>query len=935
MNFYVKLLLFTIFQSVILFQIIAQDLDQVRNKNQVIFKIKTNLHLKNVISKTEILNDISDNFENVEIVQKFSTFKNKNSSGTLDLSSFYKLTINSGQTVEEVIAALQKNDFIEYAVPDIIQMPLLGTDGKPSDPEVTSKQTYLEFIGMYSSWLVETGDSNIIIGIIDVGFDMDHIDLAGNIYINQLDPINGKDDDNDGYTDNYNGWDIAENDNDPTYLNEDDNHGTFIAGVAAARTDNGLGGAGTGFKCKFMPIKIANEESVIINAYESILYAANMGCKIILCGWGSPYSSGQYGQDIIDYVTHDLDVLVVAPAGNDGNNSVYYPAAYQHILSVAALKKTDPLKWEDSNYGYDIDVCAPGQYIYGPQNEDNFGTESGTSAAAALVAGGAGILRSYFKHYKAWQIAELIKSSTEEIYQDLPEYEDQLGTGKLNIYNALKDTTEPGIYMYNITASDNDDGVFDVSENISIQATFTNYLKHALNTNVTLTTTSEYLSIETGNITIGDLYTLDTHTNSENPFVIKVKDNVPENHSAILKFNISTPNNYEATYYHTICLNNGFINYDINNISTSFTSNGRVGYYDYPAEGLGMKRNNGEESLLYEAGLMIGNSNTAVSDNIYSYDTIIQDNDFSVTQPIRFLEENLYSNLDATGIFNDDSSETPLNLSITQNTYAWNSSETNNFVIVEYLIVNTSEEEISNIYAGMYADFDIGAADRNTTEYDLDNRLGYTYSVDGLGYAGIRLLSSGDFNFYGIDGYKKQNTGVVSIDDFTTDEKYTTLASNRSSAGATLTGNNVKQVISSGPHSISSGDTLTSTFAFMAGNHFADLIVTGVSAQEKYDSVQNSKLSANEQTLNSAGIKVFPNPVKNQINASIYLTNYSNINIKVSNISGKVIYKYNEISHHSGLFQKNINTSSWETGMYMIQIDAGNKRIVEKLFINP
>ena len=168
-----------------------------------------------------------------------------------------------------------------------------------------------------------------MIGIIDTGTDPDHPDLAANLKHNYADPINGLDDDGDGYVDNFNGWDLGESDNDATV--NANTHGSHVSGCAAAVTDNGVGVASPGFNCKFLPVKISNAGGTLTMGYEGIVYAADHGCNVINCSWGGG-GGGALGQNAIDYATINKDALVVCAAGNNSSNQTFYPAAYNYVF---------------------------------------------------------------------------------------------------------------------------------------------------------------------------------------------------------------------------------------------------------------------------------------------------------------------------------------------------------------------------------------------------------------------------------------------------------------------------------------------------------------------------------------------------------------------------------------------------------------------------
>ena len=151
----------------------------------------------------------------------------------------------------------------------------------PSDPmasPVSGQQEHLGQIKAYDAWDVEKGDTTMVIGLVDTGVNYNHPDLKDNIALNYADPVNGIDDDHDGYVDNFLGWDMADNDNDP--ITGTNGHGSSVAGMSSASTNNALGVAGTGFKTKFLEIKaFSNDTKTMVNEYQGVVYAATTGVK--------------------------------------------------------------------------------------------------------------------------------------------------------------------------------------------------------------------------------------------------------------------------------------------------------------------------------------------------------------------------------------------------------------------------------------------------------------------------------------------------------------------------------------------------------------------------------------------------------------------------------------------------------------------------------
>ncbi len=229
-----------------------------------------------------------------------------------DLSLVYELNYTSSLSLEKAISKLLLSNILVYAEPHFV--PKINYS--PNDPLANpTNQYHLLNINAFNAWDVNKGDSSIVIGITDTGNDFTHPDLFNNVKRNYADVNDGLDNDGDGFTDNYMGWDLGENDADASW--NANAHGVHVSGLSSASADNNLGGAGTGFNCKFLPVKIADATGALTQAYEGIKYAADHGCQIINCSWGGGGSS-QFGQDIIDYATINKNALVVCAAGNNG-----------------------------------------------------------------------------------------------------------------------------------------------------------------------------------------------------------------------------------------------------------------------------------------------------------------------------------------------------------------------------------------------------------------------------------------------------------------------------------------------------------------------------------------------------------------------------------------------------------------------------------------
>lgn len=830
----------------------------------------------------------------------------------VDLTRIYELSYSTPAKIEAVINSLLATGMLEYAEPHYL--PKLSY--APNDPySTTSYQWHLNKIKAYQGWDISKGDTTIVIGITDSGNEINHPDLKNNVKYNYADPINGSDDDSDGYVDNYRGWDLGDNDNNPQYGT--DPHGVHVAGLAAASTDNATGVAGVGFKCKFLPVKVADASGALSKAYEGITYAADHGCKIINCSWGSA-GGGQFGQDVIDYATINMDALVIAACGNDGQQLDFFPASYNYVISVASTNQAD-FKSSFSNYGYNVDVCAPGSSDYSTWTGTTYTSQSGTSMASPVAAGAAALIRSMYPSYNALQAGQKLKITCDNIYTLSANagYVGKLGKGRINLQNALSATTSPSLELIARTSTDNNDNAFVVNDTLRLRCDFTNYLSPTTNLVVNLSSTSPNVTILDGSTTVGVLGTMGTANNNTDPYTVKINPGTPQNTVIVFKLTFSD-GTYTEDRYFSETVNVDYINIDINDVATSITSKGKIGYnQDGQVQGLGFKYLGGATQL-YEAGLMIGNSSSAVSDVVRSSGAT-GDTDFQSTQVVSRIPS-VQSDFDVTGKFGDAPSSTPINVEVMHNAFAWTSAGDRKYVIVEYKIRNSGTSTLSTLHAGIFADWDLLDYAKNKAAYDAMNRLGYVYSTDSSLYMGIRLLSqtAGAFH-YALDNVTGGGGGLDISGGYSTSQKFTTLSTNRAAAGGAGTGNDVCHVVSSGPFSVAAGDTVTVAFALLAGDNLADLQASSQAAQIKYDNMGPTAIKAES---NLTGISLYPNPV-NDGNSSlrISLDKAAVISVELLDMTGRLVYFSGKKQVSAGSTEMMLPVAGMASGIYLTKVN--------------
>jgi hypothetical protein len=812
----------------------------------IIFKVKSGYRNQCENEKIDIqaLQDIFEQLEIKKLAKKFPRHTPpENPYHTLgkeltDLSLIYQLNYTSNIHIEDAINMLYQTDVLEYACMHVVPKALYT----PDDPNISSEY-HLTNIKAYDAWDIEKGDTNMVISIIDTGFELTHEDM-GNIKYNYADPIDGQDNDNDGYTDNYKGWDMAMGDNNPAYVTY--NHGTGVAGIASASTDNAKGVAGVGFKCKYLPIKTYDDLGYLfVNSYEAIVYSADHDCKVINCSWGGTFAPGQYAQDVIDYATFNKDAMVVAAAGNDGDEGVFYPASLNYVLSVAGTDQSD-VKWignggvGGSNYGPNIDIAAPAKQIYFP-SFGSYTIGSGTSEACPMVCGAAALVRSHYPDLSALQVMQRLKISADNIdtLSGNAAYVGKLGAGRLNMYKALTDSTSPGIALWSKTLTDNNDENYYSNDTISITGEFINYLESTSALSIALSSANANVNIISDSVYIGAVSNLQLANNNSNPFKVVVLSSASDNESIELKLTY-TDGSYSAFEYITFNVNQSYLNIVPNEISTTLTGIGRIGFNgELATEGMSLSYK--DYAMLYASSFMIGNSSTSVSDGIYSETVAIDgtyDNDFENMESIMEEIPASYADNDYHTKFNDSNATSILGVEVTQNVYAWNESGYDKFIIFEYDIKNNNSSTLSNLYAGIFTDWDIFYGTANAAHIDTTYKIGYAKSLTHNMFAGVHLIEGGDFVSYAIDMNEENGSIGYYVDGgISASDKFTALSTMRDSAGYTGSayGEDVANCVSNGPFTLGTGQTTRMAFAIMVGNSLSELQSIADAADEKYE----------------------------------------------------------------------------------------------------
>ena len=448
------------------------------------------------------------------------------------LGRIFEVRFSVPENVPELCARLERLAAVEYAEPMIVRR----TTAMPDDPRVT-EQYGLQRVEAEAAWDISTGDTSVVIAIVDGGVDWKHEDLAANIWTNPNEiPQNGVDDDGNGKVDDVHGWDFVGSvsqiqvlgglfleDNDPGYVpgvtaDGAVDHGTHCAGVAGAVTNNAIGMAGLAYNVRLMPVKAGSDQNGegvdgrIYRGYEGVLYAASMGADIISCSWGGGVPS-LAEIDAISQAT-DLGALVIAAAGNEALNAddyLFYPGSFPNVLAVGASDRQDAAA-SFSNYGIGTGVFAPGVKILSTIARDNRYSDSysGTSMATPLVAGLAALVKSVHPDWSAGEIAYQLRSTVDNVVAAdsllRPRYFGRINARRALEVNRSESEGErlPGIGIISVGV-DAAGGVITDEEEKFISLTLRNYLAPVADLTVRVTPLGEEVEVIAGEVTIDSI----------------------------------------------------------------------------------------------------------------------------------------------------------------------------------------------------------------------------------------------------------------------------------------------------------------------------------------------------------------------------------------------------------------------------------------------
>lgn len=833
---------------------------------------------------------------------------------------------------------------VAYAEPRVL-MELFVT---PNDPLYGQNgQNYFEGQRFPQAWDLTTSSRDIIISIVDSGVDYNHPDLRDNLWRNpepgraaQMFPGIFNQVQND--TIGWNFWVSGPSSNavqNGNPIGTAQSHGTHVAGIAAAISDNGVGIASSGFNSTYMAVRVGGTEDqprAIGFGYEGILYSAINGAHVINCSFGSDFRSG-FGEDVVNFATQ-LGSVVVGAAGNSNNDVSFYPAAFDNVLSVASVVTGSGVKSSFSSFGYYVDVASTGTGILSTVFNGQYALNSGTSMAAPVVAGLAALVRHRYPDWSPERIIGQIRGTANPtIYAVNPNHTDKLGGGLADAFRAVT-ASVPYIRLTDVRFIEADGSKLGVNSQGFIEISYTNFGATTQSLSYEISHVNDTALLGQNNGTISTVQT-DAHGVLRIP--VTITDGVLS--GAVPRFRLRFRDSslgYDDFRY--IQYENLFVDtHETGKLTVSATSNGAIGFNRTPdaVSGVGFvpyREVNGQllqlQNMLYESGIMI---ELNVDEKLYMISNVRETN---YPDPI-FRPLQLFEILDTPNgqsgyarMVPDLQPNMP-GLELEMQTFAFSDPQLNQSLLVYYTIHNVDPSRLAfnDVYVGLFADWDIANYSNNQITYRAVDSLmvvrdpgssaplatvahlggissafainnAYTGEVDSLNF-GI-YFSPGNATFNGFPRQYKSwslRAGLGKVQQFATD---------------------VSQVVASGPFTVRYQQKITIGFVFSFGNTEEELAAQVAAARQR-------NVISTTPNFNSPRVPVFipdevaisgnyPNPFNPSTTILIDMERPGRAVLEVYDILGRRLDTIFDGMLNNRRYEIPFNASNLSSGVYIV-----------------
>jgi subtilisin family serine protease len=872
---------------------------------------------------------------------------------------FYKVKLREDiQTLKE-LNKLRQNPAIKSIEP--IYYAKLSFE--PNDPALTTNnnlkyalETTMKF---FDAWDIQRADSSIVIAILDSGVDYTHPDLVDKLWFNiaELTGEAGVDDDNNGFIDDTKGWDFWQagdvfnpiQDNDPMIDVED--HGTHVAGTAAATPNNAIGLVGTGYNAKIMAVKmggIASNPTAISSIPEGMLYAGLNGANVLNCSFGGGGSNDAV-QAIVNDLT-DMGVIIVAASGNDRRAFMGYPAAYDNVLSVGSSNIFDGMS-SFSNYDFNLDVVAVGSGVYSTTFSPSYTTKSGTSMSTPMVAGLAALVRAQHPNWSAQQVMAQIRSSARDIYgKNGSQYANRLGGGMIDAQKALGPAL-PGVRVHSFAFQNTDGTKLSLTKEGRLTMKVVNDGALANNLSITINQPENYWDLSSVQPQSG--LSLATRDTLELIFSITLRDNF--SFQTVIPQLVVSVEDASFFYDDTYVLEYNNLLFDIhqeNDLIVSYGANGTIGFLEPFTESGGRgfipRLQVGQDyeefdNQLFEGGMMITAGSTVISSVRGSLQPLRRD--FTPIELIQFEKTTTSSgNILTEGRAKFKvKDQLALPLEVDLRTLTSSDPELAKAVFFEYTLTNKSDSIQRDIRLGLFKDWDLPDYKDNSIDWSAADSLQIIktlgenkpfIAVAHIGNVASAFAINNDFQ--GTPDSLRFNI----YDGYTDQEKIWSLSSGTLNPEIDIAKGDVSVVSASGPWTLYPDQAIKTAFVLTWGRTKEEIRQTVansraanlVSATKPGTYTNLSEFADSELPSSLALNNAYPNPFNPTTTLSFDLNKTSEgVILEIFDIQGKRMSTLVNGRLSAGSYQYTLNAMNWPSGVYLVRLQANGQSLLQKI----
>jgi len=604
----------------------------------------------------------------------------------------------------------------------------------------------------------------------------------------------------------------------------------------------------------------------------------------------------------------------------DGNNNNY---------PIAGFSSRGPSQCDGQTIK--PEVVAPGVNVRSSVPSGGYGYLSGTSMACPHVAGAVALLRQVNPNASVDTIKWALMQSARDLGGQGED--NNYGYGIINIKSAMAlipPIDAPYVFPNAVYVQEPNDNFPDPGETINLFVRLMNTGLPIENVAAVISTADQYATVVSDSAYYGNIAQNDTSLSAD-PFVISFSGDTPQGRNISFDMHITGSGGYDVTKQLSLMVGHlaemAIANHDVGNVRFTISNFGAYGLD--PAgmnpswDGVGFKMPPTGPNNLFEGSLLIGDGPTRVSNAARDQDQNISD-DFAPKEAITTAEPGPFADQEHYTSFSDQQASEPLGITVSQKSFAFANAPDNDYVIIEYTIANTENQDLQGVLVAHFEDWDLPwnvATDK--VNFDRDRNLGYEFYTTT--YRGQQVLSDlGVFSFKALD-----NAQEVYPPRFTMEDKWNYMNAGIADTAIT-TQMDCSMMITTGPYNIPPGESVVAAFAILGGTSLTDLRANADAAIARYagmTSVDDNIIRPGEFSL----LQNYPNPFNAQTTIEFTVSRADQVKLEAFDLLGRKVAVLADARMDAGPHSVTWDCSDLSSGVYFYKLTIGDKSATRKL----